>query len=58
MLLMMATGRPVEMKIFTPCSFACSIAFMVDAGIWCVLKDTNVPSMSKNAAFIAMMNHF
>ena len=58
MLLMMATGRPVEIKIFTPRSFACSIAFIVEAGIWCVWNDTSVPSISRNAALIAMLNLF
>lgn len=42
-----AYGRPVEMYISTPLSFALVRASTVDCGIACVLKLTRVPSISK-----------
>ena len=44
-------GLPVEINTPTPLAFAWAMASTVDCGIWCVLKLTSVPSISKNNAF-------
>ncbi len=44
--------RPVANMIFIPFAFNILIASVADSGIRCVLKLNNVPSMSKNTAFI------
>jgi hypothetical protein len=49
-------GRPVEINTLTPLSFALLNASMVSTGISWVLKLTNVPSISKNNAFIITFN--
>ena len=51
-LLIIAFGRPVAMKILIPLALASVMAERADEGISCVLKLTNVPSISKNRAFI------
>ena len=47
---MSSSCRPVEMNSFIPCPRSASSAFRVLSGILCVLKLTNVPSISKNTA--------
>jgi hypothetical protein len=47
-------GRPVEINIFTPFSFAFVREATVDGGMRCVLKLTKVPSISKKRARIAI----
>ena len=51
-LLIMAKGRPVAIKIFNPLALACVRATTVEWGMRWVLILTNVPSISKNNAFI------
>ena len=48
----MAKGRPVAIKIFNPLALACVRAITVEWGMRWVLILTNVPSISKNNAFI------
>lgn len=47
-------GRPVEINILMSFLFSSFIASMVEGCILCVSKDTKVPSISKNAAFIVI----
>ena len=53
-LLISATGRPVDINIFIPFCFAFVKALIVDCGTLWVLNDISVPSISKKAAFIVI----